>query len=105
MIAYLAAHPLQIVLVLVVALIALSLWRLQKNPRVDFNLLDLLMENGKVSKISCTFMATFLFTTWMMWYLAVNEKITEGYVGLYGTFWVTPLVARVIFGKTTGESQ
>lgn len=80
-------------------LIVWSFYRIHQNPNVDLNLFDLLLEGGRMSKISVAFMVAFCFSTWLMAYLALAGKMTEGYFGLYGTLWVGPLVARVIFNK------
>jgi hypothetical protein len=88
-------------LCVVSAFIAWTMYRAQKDPNFQFNLFDLIMENGKVSKISVAFMLTLVFTTWLMLDLALKGKMTEGYLTTYGAMWVAPLVARVIFGKTS----
>jgi len=80
-------------------LIVWSFYRIHQNPAVDLNLFDLLLENGRMSKIAVSYMVAFMFSTWLMAYLVLSGKMTEGYFGLYGTLWVGPLVARVIFNK------
>jgi len=82
-------------------LIAASLYRAQKDPAFSFNLFDLLTEQGKVSRIGCTFMAAFSLTSWIMLDLQMRQQMTEGYLTVYGAMWVAPLVARVIFGRKT----
>lgn len=66
------------------------------NPDVDFNMLDLLMSNGRVSKISCLVMGAFGVTSWLMLELTVHNKMTEGYFGLYCTAWVAPLITQLM---------
>ena len=101
MIAFLMAHPMQIALALMCVVVVLSLWLAHKRRDIDFDLLDLLMENGRVSKIACTFLATFILTSWVIVKLTLEGKLTEGFLTVYGGFWVVPLVARVIFGKSS----
>jgi len=72
-----------------------SVYRMQRDPTVDFNLLDLLIENRKVSKVSCLVMGAFFTTSWIMLDLQFHGKMTEGYMGLYGATWVAPLLARL----------
>lgn len=89
-------------LLCVVALfIGWTIYRAQKDPGFRFDLFDLLMENDRVSKIAVAFMLTLIFTTWLMLDLQLSGKMTEGYLTTYGAMWVAPLVARVIFGKTS----
>lgn len=73
-----------------------SIYRLHKSPNVDFNILDLLMENQRVSKVSCLVMGAFFVTSWIMVDLQANAHMTEGYLGLYAGAWVAPLIARLM---------
>lgn len=88
-----------VVLGLFAALIGLSLWRAHHAADFNFNVFDLLMENGRVSKIAVAFMMVLGVTTWVIINLTVKDKMTEGYLMTYGTMWVTPLVAKVVFGR------
>ena len=83
-------------LLIVALVIAWSLYRAHRNQAfADFNLLDLLMENGKISKLSCVFMGSFFVFSWIMVRLTFDGKMTEGYVGLYGATWVAPIIAKL----------
>lgn len=93
--------PTEALLAIVGIFAAWTIYRAQKDTTLDFNLFDLIMENGKVSKIACAFMLTLGFTTWLMLDLQLKGKMTEGYFTMYGTLWIAPLVARVIFGKNS----
>lgn len=88
-----------IVLALMVILIAISLWHAHKRKDLEFSLFDLIMEGGRVSKIAFAFMTVLAMTTWVIIHLTVSGRLTEGYLGLYLTAWVTPLIARVVFNK------
>lgn len=81
-------------------LVLLSMWRAHRSRLVDFNLFDLLTENGKVSKIAVSYMLVLGVTTWVIIWLTVRDKLTEGYFAAYGGLWVAPLVAKVVFNKT-----
>jgi hypothetical protein len=85
-------------------LVAVSLWRAHRSASYTFDLLDLIMENGRVSKIAVAFMLVLGVTSWVIINLMVKDKMTEGYLGTYGTMWVMPLVAKVVFGKTDAPS-
>jgi len=87
------------VLVVMLLLILWSFYAAHRNPRVQINLFDLVIEGDRLSKIAVTFMVAFMFTTWLMIYLTLSGKMTEGYLVIYGGLWVTPLVARVLGTK------
>lgn len=89
-----------LLLALVLGALGYSIWKAQTDPTITFNLFDLLIENGRVSKVSCAFMGTFLLSCWLMVDLQWSGKMTEGYFTIFGGMWVAPLIARVIFGKT-----
>lgn len=78
------------------------LWSLERRSRSDkshFHFDDLLLDdNGKTSKAACVMFGSFVVTTWCIVFLAVNEKLTEGYFGAYLTAWVAPVVANIIKG-------
>ena len=86
-------------------MIVWSFYKAHNNPDININLFDLLIEGGRLSKISVTFMVAFMFTTWLMIYLTLAAKMTEGYLAIYGGLWVTPLVARVLGTKHEPERK
>lgn len=81
-------------------LILVSFWRAHSRPGFDFNAFDLIMENGRVSKIALAFMLVLAVSTWVIVAQQLAGKLTEGLFGLWLTAWVTPLVAKVVFNKT-----
>ena len=81
--------------ILIVALsVAWSLYRANRNI-AKFNLLDLIMENERVSKMACIAMGAFIVLSWIMVRLAIDGKMTEGYMGLYGALCFTPICAKL----------
>ena len=80
-------------------LVVISFWRAHRDALAHFNAFDLIMENGRVSKIALAFMVAFAVTTWVIVYLALRDKLTEGYLTSYGVMWVAPLVAKVVFNN------
>ena len=86
------------------ALIALSVWRAHRASGNTFDAFDLIMEDGKVSKIALAFMLVLAVTTWIVVDLTIKGKLTEGIFTMYGTFWVVPLVAKVVFNKPDAAS-
>lgn len=88
------------VLVGCVVLAAFSFWRAHRDNGIQFNAFDLLMENGKVSKIAVAFMLVLFVSCWVIISQQMEGKLSEGTFGLWLTAWVTPLVAKVVFGKS-----
>lgn len=78
-----------------VVAVVISLWRSHRKPGNDFDLLDLLMENGRVSRLAAAFSVALAITSWLMLKLAVDGKMTEGYLGIYGGLWITPIISRM----------
>jgi hypothetical protein len=89
-----------IILACAAMLVLLSFWRAHRTPGFEFNAFDLIMENGHVSKIALAFMLVLAVTTWVIIDLQIKGHLTEGYFTMYGTMWVLPLVAKVVFNKT-----
>lgn len=71
-----------------------SLYRAHHNQSMkNFNIFDLVMENGRISKIGCVFLATWLVYTW-----AVVKTVSKGSLdGLmsYGTIFAMPIIAKM----------
>lgn len=87
---------------LLVVLVLLLLWRLHRDPAVSFNLLDLLLENGRVSKAACVMMGAFGVTTWQMVYFTLENRMTEGFLGIYVGAWIAPVVTRLVVNGAPG---
>lgn len=99
-------EPWQVALVvaLLVALaVMVSLRRMHNDPTSTFDLRDLLMENGRVSKAAAVMMGSFAATTWAFVYLTLSGKLTEGLFGLYAATWIAPVISRLI--KSNGAAQ
>jgi len=79
-------------------LIVFSFWRAHIG-KGEFDAFDIIMENGRVSKIAVAFMLVLGVTTWVIIDLQIKGALTEGYFTVYGTMWVVPLVAKVVFNK------
>lgn len=88
-----------VALVLIIFLIMFMLWRRDRDAHSMINLEDLLIgEDGKLSKAAAIMMGAFAFTTWMMGYLTLMGKMTEGYAAIYVGAWITPTVVKLITG-------
>jgi hypothetical protein len=69
------------------------------------NLDDLLLgEDGKVSKAAAVMMGSFAGTTWVIVYLTLCDKLTEGYFAAYLAAWVAPTVTKLIVNKPVQDT-
>jgi hypothetical protein len=84
---------------LIIALcIAWSLYRAHRNNAgqfANFNLLDLIMDNGRISRMACVFLACFGVLSWIMVRLTIENKMTEGYFMGYAGACFAPIIARL----------
>lgn len=92
--------PMLTALCVIGAIITIAFWRAQRDPRFQFDLFDLVMQNGRVDKFAMAFMTTFGVTTWTIIHKELSGTLTEGVFGLYGGMWVIPLVAKVVFNQS-----
>lgn len=88
------------VLMVCILIIGWSFYRAHRDPRIDFNLLDLLLENDRVSKKSVLVMGAFAASTWIVIRLTLDGKLTEGYFTAYMAAWVAPMIAGMFATNT-----
>lgn len=72
-----------------------SFYRAHKDPGNEINIFDLIMDQGRISKMAFAFITTLGVTSWIMIRLTVEGKLSEGYFTGYGLMWVAPLVAKL----------
>jgi len=87
------------VLTLTALVLLWSLIRAHRDPATDINLFDLLMENGRLSKVAVAFMVTLLVTSWVLIRLAIDGKMTDIVFAAYGAVWITPLLSKMWLPK------
>ena len=84
---------------LIVALcIAWSFYRAHRSDSAafnNFNLLDLLLENGRVSRLAVVFLGSFLVSSWIMVRMTIDGKMSELIFAGYGAMWVSPIIAKL----------
>jgi hypothetical protein len=91
-----------VALVVVILMAATMLTKRDRSSASAINLEDLLLgDDGKLSKAAAVMMGAFAMTTWLMVYLALNNKMTEGYLAIYVGAWIAPTVTRLIIVKPT----
>lgn len=74
---------------------AWSVYRANRTAGNNFDLLDMLRENGKVSKVACVFMGSWAALTYVFIGMYIAGKMTEGLFGLFGGITITPLIAKM----------
>jgi len=80
-------------------LVVWSIYNAHRDPGLSFNFFDLLMENGRLSKLSCMALGSWALHTWIMIDLEVSGKMTETYITTYGTIWVAPILLKLFAPK------
>lgn len=93
-----------------VLLLAWSFLRAHRDPAFRLDLFDLVMNDGRLSRIAVAFMVTLVATTWIMVRLTLDGKLTEGYFTGFGLMWVAPVVAKLFSapppaGTTTTDTS
>lgn len=67
---------------------------------------DLLLgEDGRLSKAAAVMLGAFALTSWAIAYLALNDKLTEGYFSAYLAAWVAPTVTRLIVNRPSSSAS
>lgn len=86
-----------------ILLVAWSLYRAHRDPALQhFNIFDLLMENGRVSRLAFVFMGSWAAMTWTFLKLAVEGRLTEGYFTAFAVSCYAPLVVRMFAPRGAG---
>jgi len=98
-------HVMYAILACVTLLIVWTLERRNKSAVSSFSFDDLLTDNGKTSKPAAVMFGAFALSVWLMVFLAVNDKMTEGYFGAFLAAWVAPSVAKIIKGDPAPVSM
>jgi hypothetical protein len=83
------------VLAIFMLLITWSFYLAQKDSHNVFNLFDLVMENGRLSRIGFAFIVALFVTSWVLIRVARDGKMTDLLYAAYGTMWVAPIVAKL----------
>lgn len=95
-----------ILLACVIVYIAFVLVKRSRSSNSALNLEDLLLgDDGKMSKAAAVMMGSFAMTTWLMIYLTLNNKMTEGYLSIYVGAWIVPSVVKLIKGPSPGAQS
>ena len=91
--------------ILIVLLVVWSLYKASKNPENDFNLVDLLMEHGRASRVGCVFMGAFGVMSWGFVTLTAQGKLTDGYAVAYAGAFIAPIVAKMFGTAPAAEPK
>ena len=86
-------------------LVVWSFYSAHHDASFTFNMFDLIMENGKVSRLACAFMATLVVTSWAVIRMAVDGKLSDVIFSAYGAMWVAPIVAKLFSTPQAMTSQ
>ena len=82
-------------LLIVALMVAWSFYRAHRNRTFQFDVFDIIMDGGRVSRLACIAMGAFVVASWVMLRLTLDSKMTEGYLGLYLGACFSPIVAKL----------
>lgn len=88
------------ILALIVLVILFTLQRRNKSAASRINFDDLLLDDGQMSKQATVMFGAFALTSWVMVYLTLSDKLTEGIFLSYVGGWVAPSVAKIFKPET-----
>lgn len=92
------------ILGIVILIILWSLERRNKNSRSKINLDDLLIgDDGRASKAAFVMHGSFVVTSWVIIYQALNKSLSDLTFAAYVGAWVVPAVAKLIKGTGTND--
>jgi hypothetical protein len=76
------------------------IWRFHAaRDRPDFDVTDLFMHRGRLDKVACAWVGSFLATTWVLIYQTFRGGLTEWLFAAYLTAWVAPIVSYILKGS------
>lgn len=85
-----------ILLVLAAVIVALSLWAVHRDKDTTFDLTDLITYKGRVDNAKFCQMGAFFLSSWVIYHMELNGKLTEWAFGLYMAAWVGARVASMM---------
>ena len=80
--------------------VLVAIYRAHNGPD-PVNLWDLLMENGKVSRIAFTFMGSWLALTYVFVATFITGKMTDTFFAAYGTICFAAIILRMFSPPST----
>lgn len=92
-----------IMLVIVTGVLVIAICRANRNTENSFEIIDVLMENGKASKWAVILFGSWVVHSWVLVSWVMNGAATLADLTVYGTTWVAPLVAKMFIQQPTKE--
>ena len=92
-------------LLVLMLIITWSIYRAHNDPNNQFSLLDLIMENGRVSRIGFGYMFALVVTSWVLILAARTGKMNIDVIySAYCAAWVGPIVAKLFSTTPSGTT-
>ena len=90
-----------IILAIIVLIVAIFLWRLNKDNTSTILLTDLVTDNGRLHERKFSRFGAWVVSTWGFVYLIVDGKLTEWYfLGYMGSWVANALIGKAIAART-----
>lgn len=89
---------------IIVLIVCIWLYRKHRDPASDFDLTDILKENGRVSKIAIGYLVTLFTSSWYIVHEAIEKQLTDTAFAAYLATWVVPIVTHLLKSQDTKTS-
>ena len=80
-------------------------YRWNRDPDNPFELKDLVMENGKASRLGVTWLGSFLVMSFGFIHMIIHNTLTDTYAATYAGVWAIPIVSRMFTQKPSDQSD
>ena len=76
-------------------LLSVLLWVWHRSKDTEIDLTDLLVENGRVSRLAFTWLGSFMVMSFGFVYGVLTGKLSDVYAALYATTWAVPIITKM----------
>ena len=94
-----------IIFLLAVLLVLVTLWVWHRSKDSAVDLTDLLMENGKLSRLAFTWLGSFMVMSFGFVYAVLLGNLSDIYAALYAATWAVPIVTKMFAIKHPAVEQ
>ena len=84
-----------VIFLLAALLVIVTLWVWHRSKESDVDLSDLLMENGRLSRLAFTWLGSFMVMSFGFIYAVLLGKLSDIYAALYAATWAVPIVTKM----------
>lgn len=84
-----------LILILFIVFTLYYLYKIDKNKKLSYSIMDLIVDDGKIQERKVTRLGTWIVSTWGFVYLIIQDKLDEWYfVGYMGVWVANAILAK-----------